>query len=89
MITVDTRAMVERHLDRITLAPFNTGVSVFGSRPRRGINTFQSVEEFPLDVPGEPLVELAVEYHVPDIVDLTISVEQWRGLEFQRTVWCG
>ncbi len=87
VITVDTRLMIERHYDHIILAPFNTGVSSFGPRYKRDINTFKRIEEFLREGHFSNVVELAVEYHVQDIADLAISVEKWRGTEFQRTVW--
>lgn len=76
VITLDTAEMVRRHAERITLAPFNTG-STLGARHRRGPRTFQRIEDFPLG--RRRVVELAVDYHVPDIADFTLSVERRRG----------
>ena len=87
VLKVATRELVERHSERITLAPFNTGVSSFGPRIRRGMHTFQSIEDYPLGKRYSEVVELVVDYHVPDIADITLSVEQWKGRAFQRTVW--
>ena len=87
VITVDTRALVVSHVGRISLAPFNTGVSSFGPPHRRGMNTFQSVEDYSLEGQNNNVVELAVDYQVLDIADLTISVDQWKGATFQQTIW--
>ena len=87
VLVVDTRAMLDRHLDRITLASFNTGVAVFGRRERRGANTFRRVQDFPLDSETDEAVELAVDYAVYDISDLAVSVEQRRGGSLVRQVW--
>ena len=82
VIIVDTRALVERHQKDITLSHINSGFALF-RRGRRGFNTFKSIEECQL----KKVAELAVEYQVPDIVDLAVSVEQWKGTAFQKTIW--
>ena len=74
VLTVDTREMLRRHRDRITLAPFNTG-STLGRRRSRGPESFQRIEDYSLDDPHSHVVELAVAHHVPDIADLTLAVE--------------
>ena len=78
VLTVDTREMLRRHRDRITLAPFNTG-STLGRRRSRGPKTFQRFEDYSLDDPHSHVVELAVAHHVPDIADLTMAVERRRA----------
>ncbi len=76
VVTVDTAEMVRRHAERVTLAPINTG-STLGARHRRGPRTFQRIEDFPLE--RRRVVELAVDYRVPDIADFTLSVAGRRG----------
>ncbi|MCY4393120.1 MAG: hypothetical protein OXE43_13890 [Chloroflexi bacterium] len=78
VLTVDTREMLRRHWDRITLAPFNTG-STLGRRRSRGPGTFQRIEDYSLGDRHSDVVELAVAHHVPDIADLTMALEQRRG----------
>lgn len=83
VITVDTRALVEKHADRITLSTMNSGVSLFDRR-KRGLSTFQTLDEFPTDPaasrhPPQDVVEVAVEYSVPHIVKLTVNVSEWLG----------
>lgn len=87
VLTVDTRELVERHSERITLAPFNTGVSKFGPKFRRDVNTFQSIGNYPLGTQHNEVVEVVVEYHVPDVAEFTLAVEQWLGDTLQQTVW--
>ena len=80
VLTVDTREMLRRHRDCITLAPFNTG-STFGPRRSRGPKTFQRIEDYSLGDPHSDVVELAVAHHVPDIADFTMTVERRRASE--------
>ena len=84
VITVDTRELLERHLECITLSSINSGVASFGPKYRRGVNTFRTIEDYP---PNQDVAEFAVEYQIPDIADMIISVEQWKGPTFQQTVW--
>jgi len=75
VIKVDTRALLQRYADRVTLSNQNTG-SLY-SRRLRGRSTFVPFRGYP---PRYDIVELAVEYDVPDIADLTISVTECVGV---------
>ena len=86
VITVDTRLLVDRYLDRITLCPINSGFALF-RQGKRNFATFQSIEEYPLVPKKKAPRELAVEYGVPDIADLAVSVDRWRGNEFLKRIW--
>ena len=87
VLKVDTRELLERHADRITLAPFNTGVSSFGPKFKRGAETFLSIPDYPLGTKYDEVVEVVADYCVPDVAEFTLVVEQWRGNSFQREVW--
>jgi len=70
VITVDTRKLINRHADKITLSSINSG-SLYGMK-KRSRDTFK-----PMSVYAESRVrEVAVEHSVPDILDLTISVDE-------------
>lgn len=79
VLTLDTRRLVNRQLDRITLSPINSGSTVYKAQPR-GRNTFFPVQEYPFEerrrtrTIENAVAELVVEYAVPDIVDLTVKV---------------
>ena len=79
VITVDTRELIRRHHDEVTLATFNAGVTAFGPTYQRSLDTFQSIEDYFLNPRRAGVVELAVDYHVPDIDDFKLTVEKWRG----------
>ena len=85
-LTVSTRDLFERHSERILLTSFNTG-AVGRARKQRGLDTFQSIKDFPLENRSKKVVEVAVDCHVLDIAQFTLSVEQWKGKAFQQTLW--
>ena len=86
VIAVDTRALVERHLNRITLSRINSGFARFG-QGKRDLNTFKSITQYPPMNRMDAVAELAVDYCVPDIATMIVRVEQWKGSTFQGTVW--
>ena len=85
VLTVDTRKLVERHRDRISLSRINSGAT-FGYA-KRGLGTFQSIEAYPAVHRKTDVAEVVVEYHVPDVVDFTLSVERWKGHDCLQTIW--
>jgi hypothetical protein len=80
VITLNTEVLVGRHLERITLSPMNSGCTKPMPHPR-GMDCFLPVREYPFDVwaakrrNNDAVVELAVEYSVPDVTDMVIRVE--------------
>lgn len=80
VLTVDTKSLLDRHSERITLTSFNTG-SVGRGRKRRGRDSFQTIQNYcPLNSRNE-VAEVVIDYGVPDIAQFTLSVERWRGDE--------
>jgi hypothetical protein len=73
----DTARLLERHADRVTLSPMNSGATKPRPHPR-GRDTFLSLEQYPFEDRVRrglrPIVELAVEYAVLDITELLIEV---------------
>ena len=71
VIEVSARKLVEAHRDRIWLCPMNSGCTKPYPHPRDE-NTFQRIPDYPYihwrkrRPPGERVVELAVDYSVPD-----------------------
>jgi hypothetical protein len=92
VLLLDTRAIVQRYRASITLAPINTGSTVYKPQPR-GRNTFSTIDEYPYSFwhsrrrGRDPIVELAVLGGVPDVISYTLRVEQRRGSEVIKTVW--
>lgn len=85
VLTVDTESLVDAHEGEITLAHLNTGTTLFRA-PRRGTGTFQRLADYPFETRGR-VVELAVDYSVPDITDHTLLVESRQGAHTVRTLW--
>jgi hypothetical protein len=79
VIQLQTRSLVERYLPDVHLCPINSGSTLF-IPPRRGLQTFLPISEYALDPrKREPLVELAVDRGVPDVMEHVLTVEQWQG----------
>jgi hypothetical protein len=84
ILTVDTAEMVRRHANHITLAHINSGSTIYTPQPR-GKDTFRSIAEYPFDYwrrkrsAKDAVVELVVEYAVPDVADVVLRVEERRG----------
>lgn len=81
VLAVDTRALLDRHMQEMWLTDQNTGSVISGRR--RGLDTFKRVREF-----SAPWVtEVAVDYGVPDVAELTFRVEEWKGDSKVRQIW--
>ena len=84
VLTIVTAALLSRHVDKIALSPINSGSTIFKPQPR-GQDTFLPITDYPFDHwskkrgVGDAIVELAVEYSVPDISELVLKVEQVHG----------
>ncbi len=89
VLEVDTRELLARHAPRVTLAPINTGATLF-SAPR-GRATFRPLADYPYAERRrrgrEPLVELCVEHAVPDVGELVLRVTEIHPERGERTLW--
>jgi Family of unknown function (DUF7002) len=92
VLTVDTASLVAAHVDQITLAPINTGSTIYNPRPR-GVGTFLPIADYPFDdwrrrhSRRTAVVELAVLGGVQDVVDHTLVVESRRGDAVVEILW--
>ena len=92
VLTVDTAHLLQRHADRVTLSPINSGSTIFNPQPR-GTDTFQRIGDYPFAYwrARRPLrdavVELAVDDAVPDIQDFVLRVELMENGETVETIW--
>jgi hypothetical protein len=93
VITVDTRRLVERELDAITLAPINTGAAFSPTAAKRGSTTFLPIGEYPFDEhlrwrgAKDVITELAVDYRVADIESLALRVERRQRDQVRAVLW--
>jgi hypothetical protein len=94
ILTVDTASLLKNHADRVTLAPINTGATLY-KPPRRGAGTFQKISEYQIEhwrrkrSWADAVVELAVDYSVPDIRELVVRVEHVDGGVQSELLWEG
>ncbi len=77
VIKVDTSVLLNHYANHIRLTNLNTG-STISRKPyhprKRGLESFQRIENFS---PFSKVVELAIDYGIPDIMSHTISVTRW------------
>ncbi|MDP9067413.1 MAG: hypothetical protein M3N53_03555 [Actinomycetota bacterium] len=92
VITVDCRALVEHHGDRVFLCPINSGATIYNARPR-GSQTFQPIREYPFEERRKArgkrnaVVEVAVQYGIPEVDDIVVKVERRRGASIEEVIW--
>ena len=92
VITVDTAALLKRHEDRVLLAPINTGSTIMKPQPRSP-ETFRSIAEYDFEAWSrkrkgrEPVVELVVEYAVPDLREFALRAEHVEGGMTTEVLW--
>lgn len=84
VLEVETAELLDRYADRVTLSPINSGATFALGPAPRGPDTFRCRADHP---EAKPVVELTVDYAIPDIVDLTTSVSRWHGEERLEEVW--
>lgn len=84
VLVVDARALVVGYADKIWFCPINSGCTKPFPHPR-GNKTFQRILQYPYShwrskrTRGERVVELAVDYAVPDIAKFTRRVLRMQG----------
>ncbi len=81
VLTVDTKALVQRHIERMWLTDQNTGSIISGKR--RGPDTFKRVRDFA----GSWVTEVVIDYSVPDVISLCTRVEEWKEDNMVRQIW--
>jgi hypothetical protein len=84
VLEVNTAGLLERHAERVSLSPINSGATFALGPAPRGPNTFSRTDDHP---DGKPIVELSVDYSVPDITQFTLRVGRWWGTEELEEVW--
>ncbi len=93
VLTLDTAALLERHGDTAALASINTGATLYPSAPMRGPDTFVPIAAFDFAEArrrrgaAEAIVELTVDYAVPDLEGLVVQVERRKQGEPNRVLW--
>jgi|SRR6266478_3549592 len=89
ILVVDTKGLVERHELRIMLCAMNSGCTIPFPH-KRDLMTFRRIAEYPYAKRKrnrDPIVELAVDYSVPDICDFVTEVRQAGAGQPTKVVW--
>lgn len=79
VLELDSEALLERYIPQVALSPINSGAIFPGGQTRRGSQTFSRFENYPWSgrkKQREIVVELAVDYSVPDFVDLLVGAQE-------------
>lgn len=84
VLEIDARALIEAHYQRIWFCPINSGCTKPFPHPRDE-QTFRRIPDYPYSnwrkrrKRGERVVELAVDYSVPDVATFTRRVLRMQG----------
>jgi hypothetical protein len=88
VLHVDTARLLDAYADSIQLAPYNTGSMHVPTAPKRGPDVFTDLADYPYEhwlakrgKSSEPVVELTVQYAIPDIARFVTRAETWEGGE--------
>ena len=85
ILTVDTASLVAAHHHQIRLSAINSGATQWPSAPRRGPDTFRTIEQYPFTERrrnrplDQAIAELAVIGGVPDIAAHVVAVQRERA----------
>jgi hypothetical protein len=91
VMTIDTESLLTEHASKVGLSPINSGNTLYNPRPR-GAHTFCPIAEYKFEERrkkrglANAVVELAVDYSVPDLFKHTILVESRRGNQVLKTL---
>jgi hypothetical protein len=93
VLVVDTASLCAPYGDKITLAPINTGSTLYDP-PRRGSDTMLPISEYPFEhwrrvrrTPKKAVAELAVDYAVADILAHALRVERRQHEGVREVIW--
>jgi hypothetical protein len=75
VVIIDTQRLVDLHLERLWLCHMNSS-NTLPTPHARGVDIFQRVSTYPA---LQPVVEVAVDYSVPDLVDCVIALRRIEG----------
>ncbi|POR57992.1 DUF7002 family protein [Pseudomonas syringae] len=83
VLTLDSSALIPAYADAIWLCHMNSG-NTWPMPHRRGTEIFRRIPDYPVKRSGNPdknVVELVVDYAVPDIANFVLEVRRMRGSE--------
>ncbi len=78
VLELDTEELLRRHANHVMVSPINSGATFTMNPAPRGTDTFRRIEDHPKN---KPVVEVTVDYAVPNAADFVLSVSRWHGGE--------
>jgi hypothetical protein len=81
VLVINAASLLNVHAAAVSLCPMNSG-NTFPMPHRRGRDTFRRIKEYPTGTRGQPkreVVEVVVDYSIPDIADHVLEVRVMRG----------
>lgn len=82
VLTIDTARLMARYADRTMLCRMNSG-NTFPMPHKRGMEAFKRIADYPVKpragTPDPAVVEVVVEYSIPDIADYVVAVRRIQG----------
>ena len=84
VLEIDTAELLRHHSDRVSLSSINSGATFTMNPAPRGPGTFKRFSDHPA---GKTVVELTVDYAVPDVADFVLFVSRWYGAEKLEEIW--
>jgi hypothetical protein len=92
VLTIETRLLLDRYLDKISLSPINSGSTIYNPQ-KRGEKTFLPLDQYPYSLrrklrgKANAIAELTVMGGVPDIREFTTEVHDLRNGKTIRKVF--
>jgi hypothetical protein len=83
VLTIDSQRLLNSYASRVWLCHMNSG-NTFPYPQPRGKDLFKRIPNYPSKGNGKPaknIVEVVVDYNVPDIRDFVVNVQRMRGDE--------
>lgn len=93
ILVVDTRRLLARHCDSISLCAFNSGSALYPNAPRRGADSFLPVDVYPFDRyrvrqgVSEAVAEVCVAHGLIDIEAVVSTVHAVACDGNMRIIW--
>lgn len=82
VLTIDTARLMARYAEQTMLCRMNSG-NTFPMPHKRGMEAFKRIVDYPVKprtgTPDPAVVEVLVDYSIPDIADYVVAVTRMRG----------
>jgi hypothetical protein len=93
ILVVDTRRLLARHRDSISVCAFNSGSALYPNAPRRGPDSFVPLRAYPFDRcrarqgTSDAVAEVCIHRALMDVEAVSLSVHALAPDGSARTIW--